>query len=409
MARTRLTARFVETVKAEIRTDYWDDVVRGLVLRVAPSGVKSWTAVYTREDDGQKQRVTIGRFPAIDLERARSKALKLMSAVAEGEDPSGAKRKRREALTVAELGELYIEKHAKRQKKTWAEDARMLKVDIYPLIGGRKAVSVTKRDILDVVDVKTDAGKEAQGRGVFALLRKLFNWALENDYLAASPLTGLKAPGKPGKRDRVLSLADLAAIWKALPDAQLSPEMKDIFRLLMLTGQRSGEVAGMRFGEVDLAAGIWTLPADRTKNARAHIVQLCGVALEIATSALARLEEPSADAPVFSKTGQAFESNAVSQAARKKLQVVAGQWAPHDIRRSVATGMAGLGVAPHVVEAVLNHASGFKASVAGIYNRHSYDQEKRAALTLWEQELGSVVNGNDAVVVPLRKPAMAEK
>lgn len=402
MARKNLTARFVEAVKVETRTDYWDDMVRGLVLRVSPSGVKSWTVVYSRESDGSKQRVTIGKFPAITLEKARAKALAALSAVAEGKDPAGDKRTRREAMTVRELGALYVDKHAKRNKKTWTEDLRLLKVEVYPEIGDMKALTVKRRDLLDIIEAKADAGYVAQSTQILAVIRKMFNWAVENDYLETSPATGIKPRGKAVRRDRVLSDAEVRTIWNALHGAALRPGTADIFRLLFLTGQRSGEVAGMRRGEIDEERSTWTITGSRAKNGLTHVVPLSAAALVIVRERLdAAGEEP--DAPLFTRIGQPIESNAVAQAARLKLQVTGEQWTPHDIRRTVATGMAGQGIAPHVIEAVLNHISGFRAGVAGIYNRNQYEPEKRRALDMWAARLDAVVNGRPAVVTPLRR------
>ncbi|RUT82669.1 MULTISPECIES: site-specific integrase [unclassified Mesorhizobium] len=389
MARQRInfTDKFVGSLTVEKRTDYWDDKVRGLVLRVNPTGIKTWTVIYSRESDGARQRVTLGRYPAITLERARAKALKAMSAVAEGEDPAERKRVARASLTVEELGGIYIDKYAKRQKKTWAEDERILKREVYPSVGKMKASAVKRRDVLDIIDAKADAGKGAASTNILAVVRKLFNWAVDSDYLVSSPVVGVKPRSKPVRRERVLSDVELKGLWRALFVAGLSPAVADILRLLMLTGQRSGEVAGMMRSEVDIAAASWVIPRERTKNGIEHAVPLSAPALAIIEAAILRTDKDEPDAPLFSRTGQPIESNAVAQATRLKLQFSNQQWSPHDIRRTVATGMAELGVAPHIVEALLNHVSGFRAGVAGVYNRAKYEPEKRAAMTLWAEHL----------------------
>ena len=403
MARKALTARFCESIKVETRTDFWDDLVRGLVLRVSPTGAKSWSVVYTRESDGTKQRVTIGPFPAIGLEAARAKGLKLMSHVAEGGDPAGNKRARREAMTVDELADLYIEKYAKRQKKTWAEDERLLRVEVRPAIGRIKATSVKKRDCLDIIDAKAEQGYEAQSRQIFAVLRRMFNWACEGDYLDVSPMTGAKAPGKPVRRDRCLEVRDIVKVLSALSQARLEPETKDIIRLLFLTGQRSGEVCGMRRGEINLQAESWILPASRTKNGLAHVVPLVGEAFEIVRHRLTLCgNDP--DAAVFSHVAdKPIEPNAIAQAVRKKLQIFDEPWTPHDARRSAATGMAGIGIFPHVIEATLNHISGFKGGVAGVYNRNQYEPEKRSALLRWDAEISAARQDIHSNVVALNR------
>lgn len=257
MPRKNLTASFVESVTVEARKDFWDDKVRGLVLRVTPNGVKTWNAVYVRASDGSKQRATLGRFPAITLERARAKALKVMSAVAEGEDPADKKRADRASMTVQQLGELFIEKYAKRRKKTWAQDERILKADVYPAIGKTKAMSVRRRDIIDIIEAKAEAGKGAASTNVLAVVRKMFSWAVDGDYLPSSPVTGVKPRSKPVRRDRVLSDVEIVGLWKMLQDAALSQAMADVIWLLVLAVASSadflrGTAAGYATG---IAAG----------------------------------------------------------------------------------------------------------------------------------------------------------
>ena len=401
MPRKNLTARFCEAITVEERIDYQDDLVRGLWFRVSPAGAKTWQVVYTRESDSRRQRVKLGRFPAMTLEKARTAALKMVTAVSEGEDPNEERRARKAAMTVEDLGAFYIEKYAKRRKKTWAEDERLLKVEVYPKIGRMKAGAVKRRDVLDIIEAKADAGFVAQSTQMLAVVRKMFNWSVDQDYLLLSPATGIKPRGKAVKRDRVLSEEETRAIWTALPDSSISDQTRDIMRLLFLTGQRSGEVCGIARGEIDAARATWTIPGNRTKNGLTHVVPLAPAALDIAAHWL-KIAGEEADAPLFTRVGEALESNAIAKATRLKLQVTVHSWTPHDIRRTVATGMAGLGIAPHVIEAVLNHISGFRAGVAGIYNRNRYELEKRLALVTWAQHVDAVLAGRHATSVPLR-------
>ncbi|MBO0663601.1 site-specific integrase [Jiella sp. MQZ9-1] len=399
MPRKNLTTRFVETVKIETRTDFWDDVVRGLVLRVSPTGVKAWTVVYSRESDGEKRRVTLGKFPALSLEKARRKALDAVAAVSDGMDPAGDKRARREAMTVAELADLYVERYAKRNKKSWAEDERILRVDVLPMIGRIKAVAVKRRDLLDIIDAKAEAGKLTQSTHILAVVRKMFGWAVDEEYLEVSPAAGIRPRAKPVQRDRVLSADEVRRIWKALPDAALRPVTVEVFKLLFLTGQRSGEVCGMRRGEVDLDKALWTIPSERTKNGLTHVVPLSPAALAVVERAMRRAGDE-ASAPLFTRTGEPLESNAIAKAAKLKLQILEERWTPHDIRRTVATMMGDIGILPHIVEAVLNHISGFRAGVAGIYNRAKYEPEKRRALAMWAEYLDSVVERRPGKIAP---------
>jgi integrase len=394
MAKVKLTTRFIDALKVENRTDYFDTHVRGLSLRVSKTGLKVWNLFYTRESDGLKQRVKLGRYPDLDLDSARGRALKAMSGVADGNDPAKEKRARRAAVTLKELGELYIEKYAKPRKKTWREDERILKKEVFPEIGRMKADAVTRRDILDIIDGKAEAGYGAQSNNILAVIRKLFNWAVDGDFLKASPAHGIKPRSKAVRRDRVISDEEIAAIWRALPKAAISDETRDIIRLLFLTGQRSGEVCGMMRSEVDLKKLVWTIPAERTKNGLAHVVPLSGAVTEILTLAINATDPEDDDVPLFQKIGAPIQSNAIAQAVRLKLQISKVRWTPHDIRRTGATGMAGIGTAPHIVEAILNHVSGFKAGVAGVYNRAAYEPEKRQALDKWARHLEGIVRGS---------------
>lgn len=159
----------------------------------------------------------------------------------------------------------------------------------------------------------------------------------------------------------------------------------------------------MTRGEIDLDGAVWTIPGGRTKNELTHNVPLSEAALAIIADQIG--SDMDDDAPLFSRIGVPIESNAISQAVRKRLQVTGKQWQPHDIRRTVATGMAEIGIQPHIVEASLNHISGFRAGVAGIYNRALYDKDKRNALDRWAVHLGDVVAGKTAKVVPLKAGA----
>jgi len=389
LPKLKLTDRFVASVSAETRTDYFDMQLVGLSLRVAPTGTKTWNLMYTRESDNTRQRVKLGRYPAVSLDAARKKALRAMTSVADGEDPAKAKSARRAAATIEELGALYLEVYAKPNKRTWEEDERILKAEVYPAIGRMKGMAVVRRDVLDIIDKKSAAGAKVQARNIQAVVRKFFNWAVDDGYLTVSPIAGLKPRSKPTRRDRVLSDAEVKAAWGALNSAALSPVTADVLRLLLLTGQRSGEVCGMRRSEVDLARATWTIPGARTKNELTHVVPLSPLAMSIVTEALSRAEDED-EAPLFTRTGEPVESNAIAQAVRLKLQASKERWTPHDIRRTVATGMASIGIMPHIVEAVLNHISGFKAGVAGVYNRATYEPEKRDALVKWADHLTSI-------------------
>ncbi|MBB4003166.1 tyrosine-type recombinase/integrase [Aurantimonas endophytica] len=406
MPKLNLTTRFVDTVKAEKRTEYWDETIRGLTLRVTPTGARSWSIVWTGETDGIKRRLTLGSYPAIDLHAARKRALGELAKISEGADPTTRKRAVRAEMTLEELSDLYVEKYAKPNKRSWQTDERVLAKDVVAIIGAkRKISSIGRRDILDAIDRKIDEGKPIASRQVLAIVSKFFNWAVAEDYLTASPVAGVQQRAKARSRERVLSNAEVRYVWKQIDLASLSAPMRQIVRLLFLTGQRAGEVAGMQRGEVDLTAALWTSPGARTKNGREHAVPLSPAALAIVKAAIATMGAKADDpaSPLFCKIKTAITSNAVAHAVRDKLQLKEGpDWTPHDARRTMATRMAeDLNVDPHHIEAVLNHITGHRSGVAGTYNRSTYLVAKRRALVLWAEHLDTNVSGKKAIVVPL--------
>lgn len=234
----------------------------------------------------------------------------------------------------------------------------------------------------------------AMANGVVAVLRLAMSAAVDDELIAANPLNRLKLP-VPKSRERVLADAELRAIWRALPAARIGAAARDVLRLLMLTGQRSGEVASMVAAEIDIDRGLWTLPAARAKNGAEHIVPLPAPALRIVAAAIADTEDPAA--PLFARPrGGALDSNAIAWRVHGCLQVLGERWTAHDLRRTVATGMAGLGIEPHVGEMVLNHVGAARAGVAGIYNRHRYVAEKRRALEVWARHLAGIIEAEPA-------------
>lgn len=403
MPRKNLTTKFVDSIKVETRAEFWDETMRGLTLRVSPSGAKSWSLVWTAEDG--KKRLTLGNYPAMDLAGARQRALSELKLISDGDDPSKRKAGRKAIKTFGDLADAYVERYAKPNKRTWAEDDRILKRDVRPFIGDETKIdTITRRDILDVLDRKIDEGKPIASRVVLAVVRKLFNWATAEDFLPASPVAGVKPRAKPQSRDRVLNDDEIRHVWQTLDKATLTERTRRTVRLCFLTGQRVSEVAGMVRSEVDLAAALWTMPPARTKNGREHSVPLSAAALEIVTAALTEApDDPTS--PLFANSVHGLTGNGTSHAVADKLQI-AGRpnWTPHDARRTMATRMAeDLEIEPHHIEAVLNHVSGHRAGVAGVYNRSTYLVAKRRALDAWAAHLDTIVRNQPAKIIPIRK------
>jgi integrase len=230
---------------------------------------------------------------------------------------------------------------------------------------------------------------------MFAVLNPLFGWLVEKRRLSANPCLGVARPDTPRSRERVLSNTEIVAYWRAA-EAERN-EVAAVLKLLLLTGQRLGEVRGIRRFELSDDGTVWTIPGERTKNRRTHVVPLAPLARDILASI------PTDGNLVFTTDGNTAITIGSKIKSRLDHTIKISCWRLHDIRRSCATGMAEIGIAPHIVEAVLNHVSGHKAGVAGIYNRAAYAAEKKTALERWAAHVEALIGGRPAKVVPLHR------
>ncbi len=381
------------------RQEIRDAGARGLYLIVQPTGAKSWAARYSRA--GRVLKTTIGPYPAISLSDARRHALQIAAAVAGGADPQHEKKAAREPVvvrTVAMIADEFLTHHtAEKNGGRWAaETKRILEKNVLPHIGNKAIGAVGKPEIRDVLRTKSSAPIAANR--TLAVIKKLFRWALGQGYVDRDPCEGIAKPGDETKRDRVLSDEELARVWRAA-EAMAYPFGAAV-KMLVLTGARREEVGAMRWSEVDLKAKTWTLPAERAKNNVEHIIPLSDAAAAILAE-LPRIGRR--DGFVFTTTGDTAVSGwsrakrtldmAVLMAMQKedpKAKPIPG-WTLHDLRRTVATGLAGLGVAMPVVEKILNHVSGSFGGVAGVYQRFAFADEKRAALDKWAARVAVIV------------------
>jgi integrase len=377
----RLTARTIETIKpgAE-RREIADRHMPGLYLVLQPSGAKSWAVRYRHA--GTPRKHTLGSYPAIDLKSARSLAGKALRAVAEGRDPGREKVQERTAKpdSVEAVARQFVERHCKRSNRprTATETQRLLDLHVLLRWRGRLVRDITRRDVLDLLDRVVDGGKPIAANRTLAAIRKMFNWAVARDIIAASPCVGVKPPTTERPRDRVLTDPELRAVWQAAH--KIGGPFGALVQLLILTGQRRDEVAGMRWSEIDLEGCRWTLAPERVKNNRPHEIPLSEPAIAILT-ALPRIGNQF----VLTSTGKA-PSSGYSKGKRRLdalLPPDMPDWRLHDLRRTVASGLARLGVNLPVIEKVLNHTSGSFAGIVGVYQKHEFSKEKRLALDAW--------------------------
>jgi integrase len=386
------------------RKEISDGRIGGLYLVVQPSGAKSWAVRYRAH--GSPKKLTIGPYPAVDLAAARRRAQEALGEVAGGNDPSAQKKAARQAQKAANSTEdrvetvvdEFIRKYlAKKAKPSWAKEAeRLLRVEIVPKFGKKRLGEITRADVRRLLDDIAQRAPITANR-TLAVFRKLCNWAVSKETITASPCAGIEAPTSERSRDRVLEDDEIGLAWQAFDS--IGWPFGPICKLLLLTGARRDEVASMEWRELDLEAKVWRLPEARTKNKRAHEIPLPDAAVAI-LKALPRIEGKAG--LVFSTTGVTAVSgfsrakSAIDRAMVGALRETAEApqpWVIHDLRRTVATNLQRLGVKLEVTEAVLNHVSGSRAGIVGIYQRHEYAAEKRAALDAWARRLDEIVTG----------------
>ena len=396
-----LTQREVETAKPKLkRYPLRDGIVPGMRLIVYPTGKKGywlWTRVL-----GKLIPIEIGDASLMTLGDARAKARGLLAAIANGEDPREAKRVAVQAAaeTVEAVARLFIERYAKARNRTWQETERLIARNILPAWGRRPIASIDGRDVNSLLDAIVDRDAPIAANRVFSAGRKMFKWARGRKLIASSPFEGIDTPAPEVRRDRTPADSELALILRGA--GSLGYPFGPFITLLVLTGQRRDEVAGMHWSELNFDLTLWTLPRERTKNDIEHQVPLTPWAQSI-LAALPRFEGSDL---VLTSTG----ATSISGYSKCKIALDAAiaklnggepipPWRIHDLRRAMASGMAKLGVQLPVVEKLLNHISGSFAGVQGIYQRHDFADEKRKALEIWARHLRSLENGDEAANV----------
>jgi integrase len=395
---SRFTDRAIAALRPRpARYEVWEG--GGFGIRVSPRGGKAWVWVY--HFGGKPRRLTLGSYPGMGLHDAHAALANAKKMLAGGHDPGTEmvtqRQTERTAETVAELVEQYLEKWARPHKRSAAEDERQLRRDVIPAWGTRKAKDITRRDVIALLDRIVDRGSPIAANRALAVIRKLFNWALSRDIVAASPCAAVKAPGKERRRDRVLNADEIATLWHALddPEAPVSPAIRLALKLQLVTAQRKGEVIAAAWSEFDLDERVWTIPAARSKNAMPHRVPLSSLALTVLDQAGAGegiewlFPSPRTAGPI---TDEAV--NHAMRRCRNRLGT-ASDVTPHDLRRTAASHMASIGISRLVVKKLLNHA---EPDVTAVYDRHSYDREKCEALEAWGARLESIVSSRDNVI-----------
>jgi integrase len=382
-----------------------------LRLIVFPSGHKSWIVRYRRRD-GRAVKLTIGPVDTMTLAEARAIAASIDLERAQGKEP---KKKQPPTIadTYADCAMRFIQEYASVKTRRWRTTARILGFDPDPMPGSlaerwgdRPINTITGNDIHSLIvevsrrgmpglERRSEGTTDSMGRLVHSTLSKFFSWLVSQRVIDTNPCTGVHRPQKSSPRERILTDDEIRLFWAACDT--LTPPFGAVCKLMLLLGQRRNEIAHMRIDELSADSTVWTLPAARTKNKHTHTITLPPLAHEIIASA------QRGDRYVFTRNGRTPLSG-FSLAKHRLDAHMPGvpSWRLHDLRRVAVTGMARAGADLHVIERVINHASGSFGGIVGVYQRHRFADECARALEAWERLLRSIVEPSSNVV-PLRR------
>jgi integrase len=384
---------------------------RGFALRLTSAGGKAFVLSYSV--DGRKRRKTIGDWPTWSLEAARLEAQDLTRQISKGVDPLEAKRRRKAEPTVKDLADDWLDRHATGLKSEQSIRA-LIGGDLIKAIGNMKVTDVRRRDVIEAVEVKAQtATRQAAIMLIYA--RKLMDFATDRDIIPANPLAGLKPssikvkgvkdPLKAVARCRVLDHEEIRAFWTNAETCGLHKLTSLALKLILVTGQRPGEVAGMHVDEIKDC--LWTIPSSRRgKTNTPHTIYLTDTAQELIADAKAELERlqgrrkiPASGNVFEAVPGSSITNAALSRAVERSHEALGakqvdpwGRWTPHDLRRTMRTGLSACKVRPDIAELTIGHT---KRGIVAVYDQHSFDDERRAAMLLWEVRLQAVIAGSD--------------
>ncbi len=387
MPKKALTAASVERIKPPTKgqVEVFDKGYPGLALRISYGGRKTWSAFYRL--NGKLHRISLGTYPAMGLTEAREAWRQARQDVAKGIDPGLAHRLEKPATSFTAVAEEWLRRDQSGNKSI-AAMTRIVNRELLPAWGNRPIQEIGRRDVLNLIDSIVDRGAVIMARRVQARLHRLFRWCVGRGIIAVNPVADLPKPGSETRRDRVLSDDELVQAWKGTET--LGFPFGPAFQLLIVTGARREEIGRLKWSEID--GDTIRLKGDRTKNGEAHDIPLSAPARAL----LERVPRIAGSEFVFTANGH--KPVAAWSTAKERLDAIVpiAPWRIHDLRRVVASGCQRLGIGLQVVEAILGHIAGSRAGIVGIYQRHTYADEKRSALEAWGAHVMALVEGRAA-------------
>lgn len=397
MATGKISKRTIDALRSATKNHFlWDTDLRGFGAKITPAGSISYVIQFRMGGrEASTRRYTIGAHGSPwTPSTARAEAERLLILVAQGVNPVDAdKQRRREAVDLA--FDNYADFFARSCKgEGWSRLVeRVVRLHLKPILRKKPLPTIKRADIVSVLDQMPDE-QVANRRNVFAVMRRLFRWAVSRGDIERSPMEGMETPPPVKPRERWLADEELKLIWDATNECHRC--FGPIVRLLITTGQRREEVSGMRWEEIDPHEKLWTLPGARAKNGEPNRIPLNPLALAELNRQAHGTTWPKKGRVFATASGAGFTGYAkgklkLDSLIAEKRNDGLPPWRLHDLRRTLATNFQKLGVRFEVTEAVLNHVGGSRAGVAGIYQRHDWKEEKRKALDDWNNHLARLL------------------
>ena len=410
LEKVRITKVYIQNITPPESGErvHWDDKTRGFGVRVLASGSMSFI-FHRRLQNGTAVKATLGRVGEIKVEPARRQAEELLGQIATGKDPVGDRRRAR-ANKFGALADEYIKRRCPSMDSR-NEVERIIHKDLLPRWGQIPSANITRRMVRELGYEIKDRGAPIQANRTISLVKRIFNFGIDEELVSHNPAARMKPVTKEKRRQRALTDDEIRTVWMKVPEMKQAGLLtQTALKLILVTAQRPGEVLSMEWGEID--GNWWTIPPEKSKNDLAHRVPLSPLALEL-LAALPRQVRDSRTSTVTGQHGYVFprkvgrgysgdapmNSKTLPHAVRLNNDLFnIEHWTPHDLRRTAASHMAGMGVSRTTIGKILNHA---EPGVTAIYDRHGYDAEKRAALDAWSEKLGQIIDGRQAEITRL--------